>query len=227
MQEVQANEKLRQVQNEMINNATNTINSSCINYYFPSNPNVQGKKYYYNAFSQFKKMLRGKDELSIKKAVFLTENAYYENTLSYERIEYIIGNIKFLCDYQMEKNNLPNTDLAKNLVIYQIFADTVGMWHEPQKQILYHYPFKYDFKDYRGDTIWENQFVTKLLMTESGQCHSMPLLYLIIAEEMETHAWLAYSPKHTYIKFKTGNNTWQNFETTNGKLTSDAFVTQS
>ncbi len=226
MQEVKYHQRLQEL-NKIFNGVENINNSSGINYYFPSNPNIPGKIHYLNAYNEFQKMLKSEDELSIKKAVFLTENAYYENTLSYEKMEYIIGNIKFLCDYQMKNNNLPNSDLAKNLVIYQIFADTVGLWDESQKQMLYHYPFKYDFKDYRGDTIWENQFVTKLLMTESGQCHSMPLLYLIIAEEMETQAWLAYSPKHTYIKFKTGQNTWQNFETTNGMLTSDAFVIQS
>ena len=55
----------------------------------------------------------------------------------------------------------------------------------------------------------------------------MPLLYLTIAEEMNTKAWLVYSPNHTFIRFQTGQNTFQNFETTNGMLTTDAFVTQS
>lgn len=223
IQEYKRNEQLRQQQNEV----ANFISTSGVNYYFPSNPNLRGKTHYLNAYNEFEKMLRGEEKASVKKAVFLTENAYYENTLSFEKFDAIIDNILFLCDYQMTKNNLPSTDLAKNFAIYQVFADTVKVWDETQQQMLYHYPLKYDFCDYRGDSIWENQFVTKLMMTETGQCHSMPLLYLILAEEMNAKAWLSYSPKHTYIKFKTGENTWQNYETTNGTFTTDAFVLQS
>ena len=70
-------------------------------------------------------------------------------------------------------------------------------------------------------------FVEKALATNSGQCHSLPLLYLILAEEIGANAQLAYSPSHSYIKFKDDNGKWHNVELTNGMMTTDAFVLQS
>ncbi len=70
-------------------------------------------------------------------------------------------------------------------------------------------------------------FVTKALSTNSGQCHSLPLLYLILAREIGAKAHLAYSPNHTYVKFQDDNGTWHNVELTNGMLSTDAFVLQS
>jgi len=70
-------------------------------------------------------------------------------------------------------------------------------------------------------------FVEKVLRTNSGQCHSLPLLYLILAKEIGAKAQLAYSPSHSYIKFHDDNGKWHNVELTNGMLTTDAFVLQS
>jgi hypothetical protein len=60
-----------------------------------------------------------------------------------------------------------------------------------------------------------------------GQCHSMPLLYLILAEEIGVKAWLSYSPSHTYIKVDDGKGNMLNYETTNGYYTTDVFVQSS
>jgi hypothetical protein len=70
-------------------------------------------------------------------------------------------------------------------------------------------------------------FVEKLLQSNKGQCHSLPLLYLILAEEINAKAYLSFSPNHSYIKFKDNNGKWINVELTNGMLTTDAFVLQS
>lgn len=64
-------------------------------------------------------------------------------------------------------------------------------------------------------------------MTNSGQCRSLPLLYLILAEEIGAEAQLAYSPRHTYIKVKDNTGKWYNIELTNGMMTTDAFILQS
>ncbi len=67
-------------------------------------------------------------------------------------------------------------------------------------------------------------FVEKALATNSGQCHSLPLLYLILAEQIGAKAHLAYSPNHTYVRFKDDVGNWHNVELTNGMLTTDAFI---
>ena len=67
-------------------------------------------------------------------------------------------------------------------------------------------------------------FVTKLLRDKKGQCHSLPLLYLILAEALHVKAWLAYSPEHAYIKTQDAQGTWFNFETTNGHYSTDTWL---
>lgn len=90
-----------------------------------------------------------------------------------------------------------------------------------------HKAFKYDFEDYMGSKDWSKMFVSKLLKTGSGQCHSMPLLYLMLAEEMNTEAYLAYAPNHTYIKFMDEEEEWQNIELTNGIFTANSLILES
>lgn len=70
-------------------------------------------------------------------------------------------------------------------------------------------------------------FVTKLINSHTGQCHSLPLLYLILCEKVGAEASLAFSPHHSYIKFKDRRNNWHNLELTQGRMTTDAFIVGS
>ena len=63
-----------------------------------------------------------------------------------------------------------------------------------------------------------------MLETNTGQCKSMPELFLNVAQAMNAEAHLAFAPEHSYIKFKDERGDWHNIELTNGKLTSDAFI---
>ena len=45
------------------------------------------KAAFYSALDTLQNMLEGKDSLNYEKAVFITENAYYDNKLSYERFQ--------------------------------------------------------------------------------------------------------------------------------------------
>ncbi|MFN9798840.1 MAG: hypothetical protein ACK54P_02370 [Bacteroidota bacterium] len=91
-----------------------------------------------------------------------------------------------------------------------------------------HKPYQYDFDDFKGETDWTKMFVTKLLKTGKGQCHSLPLLYLIFAEELKTKAWLSLAPEHSFVIFS--DNALKNFyfyETTNGNSVTDNFMLES
>lgn len=90
-----------------------------------------------------------------------------------------------------------------------------------------HKAVKYDFEDYMGAKDWSKMFVSKLLKTGSGQCHSMPLYYLMLAEEMNADANLAFAPNHTYVKFKDEEGEWQNAELTNGIFTTSSIILES
>jgi tRNA(Ser,Leu) C12 N-acetylase TAN1 len=225
MQEVEQYERLRERQNELNNEAYNDIKSIKSNSFsFPSNESKEGTIAFKQAFVEFQKMLNGQKPLSIKRAVFLSENAFYDNTLSSENFTKTIDNIAYICKLEMLQNKMPNSELAKNMTIFKFMSDTISVKLPNQDKRITHYPMTYDFKDCWADSTAENIFVTKLLRTQTGQCHSMPLLYLIIAEKLGSKAYLSYSPNHCYIKIPLEKGKFQNVELTSGILTSDAHV---
>ncbi len=85
----------------------------------------------------------------------------------------------------------------------------------------------YDFNDFFGEKNWSNMFVTKLLITGKGQCHSMPLLYLALAEKLSAKAYLSLSPQHSFIQCFNENGYRYNFETTNGNFVNQTWLMQS
>jgi hypothetical protein len=198
-----------------------------LNYTFPT---VTAKEvsFYETAFIKFELMLSDKEPLNLKRAVYLVENAsYYENTMPYQDFDNTLKNIGYLISLKMKEQKMSNTDLAKNLAIYQFMADTfkVKIPHRENKTFT-NYPFQYYFEDYKRQADYRKLFVSKTLQTNSGQCHSLPLLYLLIAEEIKAKAWLSYSPNHSFVKFMV-NGKMQNYETTNGHFVSDVLLMQS
>ncbi|MCB6089724.1 hypothetical protein LIT77_13515, partial [Flavobacterium psychrophilum] len=113
-----------------------------------------------------------------------------------------------------------NSNSAKNFMLFKFFSETLQLKGFKTK----HLPLKYDFEDFNGDKNWSKMFVTKLLKTGKGQCHSLPLLYLTLAEEIGATAYLALAPKHSYIKFQDENKKWYNIELTNGMFTAPSFI---
>lgn len=173
-------------------------------------------------------MLSGKKPLDLKRAVFVVENAYFENQLDYGQFESAVQQAVDICNLKLaETNSNASKDLLKNLTILKYFTDTINVKLPGQEKTLTHYPIKYDFNDYMGQKNWSNMFVSKLMATNSGQCHSMPLFYLILAQELKAEAYLAFSPNHSFIKFKTERGGWYNAELTSGSIISDAAILES
>ncbi len=193
-----------------------------IRYEFPPDDSVKGIAIYKTAFTEIISMIdQGKP--SLKRAVFLVENAYHENTLNYQGYLKQLSDITTFCKERLKEKKLSSKDpLAVNMMLHQYFSDTIYYKSKSGKTV--HYPYTYDFEDYMGKNDWTKMFVTKLLDKRSGQCHSMPLLYCILSEEMNSGATLAFSPQHTYVKFKDAKGRWCNLELTNGKITSDAWI---
>jgi hypothetical protein len=185
-------------------------------------------QYFKQAFSEIEQMLAGKTDLSLKRAVFLSENVFLENTLSYEGFcGDIATNLDVLQAFLRKEGLNPNDATAKKYMLQKLFSDTLTMHDDKGNYQFTHYPFKYDFEDPFGKTDWRKMFVSKLLRDKKGQCHSMPLLYLIFAEELGIKAWLAFSPQHTYIKTQDNKGVWYNFETTNGHYSTDSWLLSS
>ena len=202
-------------------------NNKEISYKMPPCNNLEGKNHYDQAYISYLDMLEGREKLDIGKAIFLTENAYLGNKLKYEDFDRQLNEIISFCKRKLKENKTENDPLAKIMILHRYFSDTLKVWNPQKGKMDIHYPFKYDFNDYWGHEDWTKLFVTKLLATNSGQCHSLPLLFIALAQRMGVKANLSYSPEHSYIRFHDNKGRWYNLELTNGMLTSDSWISGS
>lgn len=227
-QDMRNYEAQKRQQQQLLNEAYRELGITTVSYKYKSNLNRPGAYLYKQSFDSLTKMIHGQKKLSYKKAVFFSEFPFYEGSLTYQDFDQAIQNSLGLIKAKMKQDKLPNTDLAKNYTVYQFMSDTLRIkMNTPEKKTITHYPMKYDFEDFWGEKDWTKGMVSKLLRVQTGQCHSMPLLYLILSESLGSKAYLAYSPEHSYIKIKLPNGTFQNIELTNGYLTSDSYVIRS
>lgn len=206
----------------------NELNHSPISYQLPDLNSLKGTEYFEAALLEINEMLIGKRPLDLKKAVFIVENAYFENKLDYKQFENSIKNAVDVCQLKMVEYKLSEIDdFIKNVTIFNYISDTTSVKLSGQEKTLTHYPIKYDFNDYSGTNNWSNMFVSKLMATNSGQCHSMPLYYLILAQELGAKSFMSYSPNHSFVRFKSQKGNWYNAELTCGAIISDVAILES
>jgi hypothetical protein len=199
-----------------------------ISYELPSFEDIPGTEYYRQAAEKLMTMLRGKTPLNLKDAVFTVENAYFEEQLDRVKYNKSIEDLIYLAQQKAAEDKYNwNNNIVKNVMFFRIMTDTLKIKLSLREKSIISYPMQYDFDDFWGKDDYTKMFVSKLLHTHSGQCHSLPLLYLILCEAVGVEAFLAYSPSHSYVKFKDKTGDWYNMELTNGRFTTDAFVAGS
>lgn len=186
---------------------------------------------YFRALDELKAMLQEELEPSFKMAVFTVENAFMNNQLSLDEYNQDIAFLAGLARYTMLYNKLiyeysDKPSVEKFGGIFLVFTDTIE-YLSSSGVVEAHYPYIYDFEDFWGEKDWTKMFVTKLLNTGKGNCHSMPFLYKILAEEMGETAYLAMAPNHTYIKLQTEKTGWFNTELTSATFPIDAWIMAS
>ena len=168
--------------------------------------------YYVSAYNEMSNMLAGRDSLSIKRAVFLAEWAYYEGNLDYktdfcdeiDRIKRFILSL-----YAVNKLEKYKTGMQMAITSYVV---------DPFSGNDYT-PYTYDFDTFSMENEpWERQFVSRTLKTHKGQCRSLPWMYKILATELHADASIAQAPGHSYIMYKDEDNftpeEWVNIELT-------------
>ena len=223
MQEADRDIKQSALQRQAMQDAQADISAlrSNINYSLPSWASRPGVEYYYKAFDN---LIMSDSLYSLKDNIFLIENAYFDNKLDKHAFDETIKNCRtFLIDIMKERGYDLSSNTAKNYMLFQFFSETLQL----KKTKAKHLPFTYDFEDYAGIKDHSKMFITKLLNTATGQCHSMPLLYLILADEIGAEAYLALSPNHSYIRFPDDNGKWYNIELTNGMFSTTSYILQS
>jgi hypothetical protein len=210
----------KEVLNQIKKDITEATYSNSFN--LPSFSDENGTEYYRQVYDKMQNL--NIENYSIKDVNFDIENAYLENQQDKNEFDKIIKQSgEFIMAKMKELNYDTNSNTAKNFMLFEFFAETL----ELKSDRLKHFPLKYDFEDYMGIQDWSKIFVSKLLKTSTGQCHSMPLLYLIIAEEIGAEAFLSLSPNHSYIKFQDEKGKWFNLELTNAMFTVPSFILNS
>ncbi len=201
---------------------------SSIQYDLPSFAGEQGTEQYHQTATKLLDMLQGKTPLNLKEAVFSVENAFFEGMLDRSKYEENISRMATIAQLKAKQDGYNwNNPEAKNIMLFRVMSDTLKVKLHMHEKASTSFPMQYDFDDYRGEKDYSKMFVTKLINSHTGQCHSLPLLYLILCEKVGAEASLAFSPHHSYIKFKDRRNNWHNLELTQGRMTTDAFIVGS
>lgn len=181
---------------------------------------------YSEAFRQLNDMLNGRAPISFKKAVFISENAFVDNKLDYSEFEFQVDALSKLAKSVAASDGLIYSHRDKQQVllagaIFRVMKDSLVFESTDSKTQFRNIPFTYDMEDFWGEKDWTKMFVTKLLYEQTGNCHSLPALYKIIADEVGADAWLSIAPNHTYIKQWSEKTGWYNTELTTGHFPFD------
>jgi hypothetical protein len=183
-----------------------------------------------DAYSEIESMLSGKDPLDFKKAVFTTENAYFDNQLNQDAFNAYIQFNTSICRGIMASGNIvyPEKDIEQataQCAVFVFMTDTVPI--QTENSIFAHTPVEYNFDDFSGQKEWSSMFVSTLMQTKKGNCHSLPFLYKMIMDELGQDAYLSLAPNHIYIKARNKRIGWYNIELTCGDFPTDAWLMAS
>jgi hypothetical protein len=156
---------------------------------------------------------------------------YNNDTLSEYRFNHFIDYSKLIIQAWSIFNPIKNykqsdsANFQHNFAIYHFLRDTTKLDYQNTEYL--HLPYTYDFEDFFGRIDWSTMFVTKLIMTNRGNCHSLPYLYKILADELGATCWLSLAPNHMYIKNRCQKTGWYNTELTSGDFPTDAWILTS
>jgi regulator of sirC expression with transglutaminase-like and TPR domain len=102
----------------------------------------------------------------------------------------------------------PSATDAKKLAALRKLIYESGPWNG-------HRPFHYDHADFKNLRV---KLVSHYLDTRLGNCVSMPVLFLILADKLGLHMALAMAPVHLFLRHLEGSGRTTNLETTSGAL---------
>lgn len=185
---------------------------------------------YLNVFGEINNMLLKKDSLNFKKAVYLVEDTYFDGFLDENIFNNAVAIYTDVCKGITKSDSITYTEKDKEIAMAQcavfiFMTDSIMIQHNGN--IIAHHSFSYNHKDFAGQQDWSNVFVSKLIETNKGNCHSLPYLYKIIMDELGYESHLALAPNHIYIKANNKKVGWYNIELTCGDFPTDAWYAAS
>ena len=172
------------------------------------------------ALDVIKKQLDGLAHLSLAEAYYEIEQAYGNPYLSKNEYYDVINESKeFILQWMNQRNLDQKNPEAVHYAIQKFIGSKLSIRIKKGSEDVIettkiHFPFFYDFEDYKGEKDHRNFFVTKALATGSGQCNSLPALYLILAEQLGVQAYLSFVPHHALIMYPRNDGSLVNYEVT-------------
>ena len=113
----------------------------------------------------------------------------------------------------------PNASTLQKLRAVRTYIYVDGDWNG-------HRPFAYDLSDPLGQKP-VNRLFSHYLATRQGNCVSMPILFVILADRIGLNVTLAEAPFHLFVKFTNDDGKAYNLETTSGAYPArDAYMRQ-
>ncbi|HEY0627591.1 MAG TPA: transglutaminase family protein [Allosphingosinicella sp.] len=123
--------------------------------------------------------------------------------------QWVLAELDGLTERARELAGASARDNAKLNALHKLIYRS-GPWNE-------HRPFSYDHDDPLGQGICR-KLLSNYLRTRLGQCVSMPILYLILAERLGLAVALSSAPDHLFVRYSNENGRIINLETTSGAL---------
>ena len=168
------------------------------------------------------------NHFSLSQAVYEVENSYLDKQLSREGFNHALQfRVEQVQQILKTQGLSSKNSLSVNYAIQQLFEHPNTYYDSKTQMTQTVAPLKYDFEDFMGEKDYTKLFASKLLATGSGQCHSLPLVYLMIAEQLGAKAWLSLAPEHSFIQFTDSHGRLLDYETTNGNIVSGSWMAGS
>ena len=229
-------ERNRQKGQEQLNrdiNASMQRNKPASDEYWKNPGFSEYTKPYYNALNNLKDMLSGKIPLSIKDAYYDIEKAsgnVYLTKSEYD--EQITKSSDFIKRWLYENHYSLKDNLSLHLGLQKFMSDTLTISNKRNKDIpnptpITHLGFYYDYQDYKAKIDERSYYVTKTFATGNGQCHTLPIVYLILAEQLGAKSYLSFAPIHSFIKYPDKKGKIHNFEVTSNWQISDQWYIEN
>lgn len=136
------------------------------------------------SYRKLDQMLLDDKAINLKKVIYEVENAYFEGQLSYQdfgdRLQQYVSFIELVsANNLISYNHADFQSVNTHAAIFRVMTDTVPI-SISDTAIIYHLPFQYNFDDYAGKKDWSSMFVSTLMTTRKGNCHSLPLFYKLL-----------------------------------------------
>ena len=220
-------------QNQRINEESLKLRKPSKEDYWKSPEFAQQTKAYSDAFDKLKDMLTGKTPLSVKDAYYEIENANGNTYLSKEEYDLQIKkSSNFIRQWLVENKYSLKNNISLHFGIQKFMSDTLTIGKKHNKEMPgikpeTHLGFYYDYQDYKAQKDERSYYVTKTFATGNGQCHTLPIVYLILAEQLGAKTYLSYAPIHSFIKYPDNKGNIHNYEVTTNWQISDQWYKEN